>query len=292
MTLSTMSMSGEVVLCVSALSRYSRNSAKLHRILEFLLAHQATILTTNYLIRPGDVWVRRGELVKPVSADPFAGFAQTRGLVGAHRKLAENVTAQLLWGRGDGHRSMASQCRAVRLHSTRARRRTGGRQRRRGGLAGVSTVPSDPDRRPDNRTGADVDGFIVQWGRYSWHAGRLCVSFTRQLAVPSDCNCVDIHEQPDLWQVDLTLVFDDAPGLAVLDNSHESDTGFYFEPAGSRRDAAIAEAAQYPQLQAALHATPRHSVLSQHSHRPSRSGCSRSRARSSRVTVGSGHSHE
>ena len=32
---------------------------------------------------------------------------------------------------------------------------------------------------------ADVDGFVVQWGRYSWHGGRWCVSFTRQLAVPS-----------------------------------------------------------------------------------------------------------
>ena len=40
------------VLCTSALSRYSRNSTKLHRVLEFLLAHNATILTTNYLIRP------------------------------------------------------------------------------------------------------------------------------------------------------------------------------------------------------------------------------------------------
>jgi hypothetical protein len=61
-----------MVLCTSALSRYSRNSAKLHRVLEFLLAHDATIGTTNYLIRPGDVWVRRSELVKPNSRDPYA----------------------------------------------------------------------------------------------------------------------------------------------------------------------------------------------------------------------------
>lgn len=110
--------------------------------------------------------------------------------------------------------------------------------------------------------GADVDGFIIQWGRYSWHGRRLCVSFTRQLAVPSDCDCDDLHEQPDYWQVDLTLVFDDAAGLAVLDNGHESDTGFYFEPAGPRRDAAIAEAEQYQQLQAAFDATPLRSALS------------------------------
>jgi hypothetical protein len=84
----------DLVLYTSALSRYSRNSQKLHWILEFLLAHHATIVTTNYLIRPTDVWVRRGALVKPDSRDPYAGIAQTRGLAGAHRKLAETLTAQ------------------------------------------------------------------------------------------------------------------------------------------------------------------------------------------------------
>lgn len=82
------------VLCTSALSRYSRNSDKLHRILEYLLSHNATILTTNYLIRPTDVWVRRGTLVKPDSRDPYAGIAQTRGLTGTHRKLTETITTQ------------------------------------------------------------------------------------------------------------------------------------------------------------------------------------------------------
>jgi hypothetical protein len=82
------------VLCTSALSRYSRNSDKLHRILEYLLAHNATILTTNYLIRPTDVWVRRGTLVKPHSRNAYEGIAQTHGLTGTHRKLAETITAQ------------------------------------------------------------------------------------------------------------------------------------------------------------------------------------------------------
>jgi hypothetical protein len=77
---------GDFVLCTSALSRYSRNSEKLHRILEVLLAHRATILTTNYLIRPTDVWVRRDALVKPDSSKPFAGVLDTRGLAGTHRK--------------------------------------------------------------------------------------------------------------------------------------------------------------------------------------------------------------
>ena len=82
------------VLCTAALSRYSRDSAKLHRILEYTLAHDVAILTTNHLIRPDEVWTRRGELVKPRSSDPYAGMAQQRGLTGAHRKVAETVMAQ------------------------------------------------------------------------------------------------------------------------------------------------------------------------------------------------------
>jgi len=85
---------GLTTLCASTLSRYARNSDKLHRILEYLLAHNATILTTNYLIRPTNVWVRRGTLVKPDSRDPYTCIAQTRGLTGTHRKLAETITAQ------------------------------------------------------------------------------------------------------------------------------------------------------------------------------------------------------
>jgi hypothetical protein len=78
--------------------------------------------------------------------------------------------------------------------------------------------------------------------------------------VPSECG--DPGEQPDYWQVDLTLVFGDAAGLAALDDGYESDTGFCFEPAGPRRDAAVAKAEQYPQLQAAFNAMPLHSELS------------------------------
>jgi hypothetical protein len=84
----------DTVLVTSALSRYSRNSEKLHRILEHLLAHHATVLTTNYLIRSTDVWVRRADLIKPDSKRPYEGLAQTRGLAGTHRKIAETITRQ------------------------------------------------------------------------------------------------------------------------------------------------------------------------------------------------------
>ena len=39
---------GDLLLFTWALSRYSRNREKLHRILEFLLACGTTIMTTNY----------------------------------------------------------------------------------------------------------------------------------------------------------------------------------------------------------------------------------------------------
>lgn len=94
-TMLRQSSEADRVLVTSALSRYSRNSEKLHRILEYLLAHQVTVLTTNYLIRSTDVWVRRGDLVKPDSERPYDGLTQTRGLAGTHRKLAEAVTRQV-----------------------------------------------------------------------------------------------------------------------------------------------------------------------------------------------------
>ncbi|MBN1173177.1 MAG: hypothetical protein JXA67_13470 [Micromonosporaceae bacterium] len=83
------------VLFVSALSRLSRHTGKLLRIIEYLLAHDVPILTTNYLLRPRDVWVRRGRFVKPTSAKPLAGLVDERGLAGTHRNLAREIRAQL-----------------------------------------------------------------------------------------------------------------------------------------------------------------------------------------------------
>jgi hypothetical protein len=67
---------------------------KLLRALEFLLAHNATVLTTNYMIRTGDVWVRRDTLVKPVSNNPNACLTDPTGLTGAHKKAYEQVAKQ------------------------------------------------------------------------------------------------------------------------------------------------------------------------------------------------------
>lgn len=87
----------ELLLGLSSLSRISRNSRKLMRVPEFLLAHRARILTTNYLITCKEVWVRRHELV-PDSERPVNGFRELRRLSGSHRKTVESYVRQVSQG--------------------------------------------------------------------------------------------------------------------------------------------------------------------------------------------------
>ncbi|MED7826586.1 recombinase family protein [Streptomyces chiangmaiensis] len=72
------------VVPLSALSRLSRNSDKQLRVLDFLLAHGATVLTTNYLLSPDVVAVRSRPLVKPDSYDLRRTMRQLRGLGPTH----------------------------------------------------------------------------------------------------------------------------------------------------------------------------------------------------------------
>ena len=81
--------SGQMMIVLSGLSRISRNSRKLLRVVEFFLARQATVLTTNYLLTCKEVSVRRHELVKPDSLRPTDGLQNTSGLTGSHRKTVE-----------------------------------------------------------------------------------------------------------------------------------------------------------------------------------------------------------
>jgi hypothetical protein len=83
------------VVPLSALSRLSRNSVKQLRVLEFLLAHQATVLTTNYLLAPGTVGVRTRPLVKPDSYNLRRSWKQLRGLGPAHTRWAKALRKQL-----------------------------------------------------------------------------------------------------------------------------------------------------------------------------------------------------
>jgi len=77
------------------LSRLSRNQDKLLKIIEYLLAHDVSILTTNYLLRSHEVWVRRRPFVVPDSWDPNRGLEDERGLSGAHRAVARTVRTAL-----------------------------------------------------------------------------------------------------------------------------------------------------------------------------------------------------
>jgi hypothetical protein len=80
----------------------------------------------------------------------------------------------------------------------------------------------------------DGDGLIVQWGRRSWYDNRLSLALTRQLAVA--------NRDPQLWQVELAIAFDDEPALLALEHSlDDTSTDFRFDPIGPPRANALAE---------------------------------------------------
>ena len=83
------------VLVTQSLSRISRHLGKCMQAIEYLLAHDVPILTANYLLRPGEVWVRRGRLRTSDRGDPFAPFRDSRGLSGAHRAAVSEIAQQL-----------------------------------------------------------------------------------------------------------------------------------------------------------------------------------------------------
>lgn len=117
----------------------------------------------------------------------------------------------------------------------------------------------DPD------SDSDADGFIVQWGRFSWNAHRPSLTFTRQLAIVGvddrDGRCAD----PEYWHVSLEMRFNDGPDLTGIEALPEQDTGFNFAPIGPHRRAALAEVRtdteRYSQLQAAWRTKPTDSEL-------------------------------
>jgi len=86
---------GGTVWLTASLSRMSRNLGKLLRAMEYLLAHDVPILTANYLLRPREVWVRRGEFVPVDHGDLLAAWRISRGLSGAHRAMAAEAVTQL-----------------------------------------------------------------------------------------------------------------------------------------------------------------------------------------------------
>jgi hypothetical protein len=83
------------VLAVPSLSRISRRHDKLLRVVEFALAHGRSVLTTNYLLRPGVVYARSGRLARPDHRNHAASFADQQGLADVHRACAEAALASL-----------------------------------------------------------------------------------------------------------------------------------------------------------------------------------------------------
>jgi hypothetical protein len=73
-----------------SLSRISRDSQKLFRVLEFLLAHNTKLITTNHLLTGREVWFRKGHYVKPDSRNFGKGMNDHRGMSGAYRKTAKS----------------------------------------------------------------------------------------------------------------------------------------------------------------------------------------------------------
>jgi hypothetical protein len=86
---------GETVWLTASLSRISRNLGKLLRAMEYLLAHDTPILTANYLLRPHEVWVRRGELAPVDHGNLLAAWQVSQGLSGVHRAMVTEVVKQL-----------------------------------------------------------------------------------------------------------------------------------------------------------------------------------------------------
>lgn len=114
--------------------------------------------------------------------------------------------------------------------------------------------------------GIDADGFIVQWGRYSWNDRRPSLTFTRQMAVNVRATWTESDwYQPEYWQMNLELVFDDVPALADVDQLEVQDIGFDFSPPGPEQDHAFREVEwviqQYPSLHALWASTPLRSSL-------------------------------
>jgi hypothetical protein len=117
----------------------------------------------------------------------------------------------------------------------------------------VDGLEPDPD--------CDADGFVVQWGRYGWQDRRPSLTFTRQFAVDVRATWPEPGwYQPEYWQVNLELVFDDVPALADIGELEVADSGFDFSPPGPEQDRALSdvewEIQQYPALRALWASTP------------------------------------
>ncbi|BEL06484.1 hypothetical protein Q0Z83_046750 [Actinoplanes sichuanensis] len=112
-----------------------------------------------------------------------------------------------------------------------------------------------------------ADGFMVQWGRYSWNDGLPSVTFTREFAVDvrDTWTADEAWYQPEIWQVNLDMVFPDTPELAGLGGPGQGATGLDFSAPGPDRDRAVRAVeqrlAQHPALRTAWASNPTRSSV-------------------------------
>lgn len=120
----------------------------------------------------------------------------------------------------------------------------------------VDGLDTDPD--------ADVDGYIVQWGRYSCNDRLPSPTFTRQLAI-AEGDVGDPDWQPEHWQMSLELCFADGSDLVGVESLNIQDSGFTFTPVGPDRLAGMADTRalieEHEQLRAMFPKTPISSSL-------------------------------
>lgn len=112
----------------------------------------------------------------------------------------------------------------------------------------------------------DADGFMAQWGRYSWNDRLPSVAFTRQFAVGvRDVWAGKDWYQPEIWQVTLEMVFSDTAELAGIGRSAPADTGLEFSAPGPERDRAVRAVedrlTRHPALRAAWASSPARSCV-------------------------------
>jgi hypothetical protein len=86
---------GSTLWLIASLSRISRHLGKLLQAMEYMLAHGCPILTANYLLRPQDVWVRRGALAPVDQKNLLATWQISRGLSGTHRTMVAKAVKQM-----------------------------------------------------------------------------------------------------------------------------------------------------------------------------------------------------
>lgn len=88
--------SGEIgAWTVSSLSRLTRSSSRLSWLLAFALSRGVPVMTSNFLLRPGEAFVRMGPLRVPEPTRPTLHLRDGAGLAGVHRKLARELADQL-----------------------------------------------------------------------------------------------------------------------------------------------------------------------------------------------------